>query len=126
MPDREKVIKAYEDFVNGYECFCTSDDYEYEMHKAVLALLKEQEAMKECLKKKCVICPHCANCDVDENGLLKEQEAVEPIPFFTETGEESKNYVICGHCKSINAIMPKVTKQKYCHECGHPVLWEGR
>ena len=42
--DREKVIKAYEDFVNGYECFCTSDDYEYEMHKAVLALLKEQEA----------------------------------------------------------------------------------
>lgn len=44
MPDKEKVIKAYEDFVNGYECFCTSDDYEYEMHKAVLALLKEQEA----------------------------------------------------------------------------------
>lgn len=44
MTDREKVIKAYEDFVNGYECFCTSDDYEYEMHKAVLALLKEQEA----------------------------------------------------------------------------------
>ncbi len=44
-PDREKVIKAYEDFVNGYECFCTSDDYEYEMHKAVLALLQEREAM---------------------------------------------------------------------------------
>lgn len=43
MPDREKVIKAYEDFVNRYECFCTSDDYEYEMHKAVLALLKEQD-----------------------------------------------------------------------------------
>ena len=41
--DREKVIKAYEDFVNGYECFCTSDDYEYEMHKAVLSLLKEQD-----------------------------------------------------------------------------------
>ena len=41
--DREKVIKEYEDFVNGYECFCTSDDYEYEMHKAVLAILKEQE-----------------------------------------------------------------------------------
>ena len=41
--NREKVIKAYEDFVNGYECFCTSDDYEYEMHKAVLAMLKEQQ-----------------------------------------------------------------------------------
>ena len=48
MPDREKVIKAYEDFVNGYECFCTSDDYEYEMHKAVLALLKEQEEIIQC------------------------------------------------------------------------------
>ena len=46
MPDREKVIKEYEDFVNGYECFCTSDDYEYEMHKAVLALLKEREAVQ--------------------------------------------------------------------------------
>ena len=44
MADREKVIKAYEDFINGYECFCISDDYEYEMHKAVLAMLKEQEA----------------------------------------------------------------------------------
>ena len=48
MTDREKVIKAYEDFVNGYECFCASDDYEYEMHKAVLALMKEQdETIKE-------------------------------------------------------------------------------
>ena len=45
MAGREKVIKAYEDFVNGYECFCTSDDCEYEMHKAVLALLKEQERL---------------------------------------------------------------------------------
>ncbi len=50
MPDKEKVIKAYEDFVNGYECFCTSDDYEYEMHKAVLALLKEQAEEIERLK----------------------------------------------------------------------------
>ena len=46
--DREKVIKAYEDFVNGYECFCTSDDCEYEMHKAVLSMLKEQEAVVRC------------------------------------------------------------------------------
>jgi len=69
-------------------------------------------------------------CDIDMLckilALLKEQEAVEPIPFFTETGAESPNYVICGHCKSIKAIMPKYTKQKYCHECGFPVLWGGR
>lgn len=62
----------------------------------------------------------------DALELLKEREAVEPIPFFTETGAESPNYVVCGHCKSIKAIMPKHTKQKYCHECGFPVLWKGR
>lgn len=48
MIDREKVVKAYEDFVNGYECFCTSDDYEYETHKAVLAMLKEQPQIVRC------------------------------------------------------------------------------
>ena len=43
--------------------------------KDVLALLKEQKAKEQCLKTKCIICPHCDHCDVDENGLLKEQEA---------------------------------------------------
>ena len=42
--DREKVIKEYEDYVNSYISLTTSHDYEFEMHKAVLALLKEQEA----------------------------------------------------------------------------------
>lgn len=40
----------------------------------VLAILKEQEAKEQCLKTKCVICPHCDHCDVDENGQLKEKE----------------------------------------------------
>lgn len=39
-----------------------------------ISILKEHEAMEQCLKTKCVICPHCDNCDVDENGMLKEQE----------------------------------------------------
>ena len=62
MPDREKVIKAYEDFVNGYECFCTSDDYEYEMHKAVLTLLKEQEAVEPVRDEKTGRFWLCGNC----------------------------------------------------------------
>ena len=45
MSDREKVIKEYEDYVNSYISLTTSHDYEFEMHKAVLALLKEQEAV---------------------------------------------------------------------------------
>ena len=48
--DRKKVIKEYEDFVNGYECFCSSDDYVYDMHKAVLALLEELDAEKKCCR----------------------------------------------------------------------------
>ena len=43
MPDRDKVIKEYEDYVNSYISLTTSHDYEFEMHKAVLDLLKEQE-----------------------------------------------------------------------------------
>lgn len=75
MPDREKVIKEYEDFVNGYECFCTSDDYEYEMHKAVLALLKEQEhryiLCMNCghkLEEKWNYCPWC--------GLVRKKSII--------------------------------------------------
>lgn len=48
MPDREKVIKEYEDYVNSYISLTTSHDYEFEMHKAVLALLKEQPQIIRC------------------------------------------------------------------------------
>ena len=73
MIERDKVIKVYEDFVNGYECFCTSDDYEYEMHKAVLAMLKEDchNCKLECLLQKY---DECIN---DALELLKEQEDLE-------------------------------------------------
>lgn len=101
------VIKAYEDFVNGYECFCTSDDYEYEMHKAVLALLKEDchNCKLECLLQK-----------YDElkekyDKLLKEQEAqkffvdesgkITPLPAVVRCkdckhGEKANDVYLCG------------------------------
>ena len=41
--DREKVIKEYEDYVNSYIPVTTYGDYVLEMHKAVLALLNEQD-----------------------------------------------------------------------------------
>ena len=44
--DMEKVIKEYEDYVNSYISLTTSHDYEFEMYKAVLALLKEQEPVE--------------------------------------------------------------------------------
>lgn len=105
MPDSEKVVKSlkwFRDREKWREGIMIHDDHA-EVRKQIcdnaIELLKEQEhkdkmfraleedwkrlkeeqeAMNECLKRKCVICPHCENCDVDENGLLKEQEAVRP------------------------------------------------
>lgn len=48
--DRKKVIKEYEDYVNSYISLTTSHDYEFEMHKAVLVLLKEQQERIETLE----------------------------------------------------------------------------
>ena len=55
--DREKVIKEYEDYVNSYISLTTSHDYEFEMHKAVLALLKEQGAKRGKWVKQLSSCP---------------------------------------------------------------------
>ena len=71
--DREKVIKAYEDYVNSYVSLTTSHDYEFEMHKAVLALLKEQEERikkrDESLEKACEEIKWL-------RGMMKEQETI--------------------------------------------------
>lgn len=89
MADRKKVIKALteciflhehpDDDAGCFECPYRPDEKGtcptmIPFLKDVLELLKEQETMEQCIKTKCVICPHCEHCDVDENGLLKEQE----------------------------------------------------
>ena len=73
--DREKVIKEYEEFVDKYECFCSCEDYVLEMHKAVLDLLKEQEAVEPYsmnAERTYGICPKCGKIvfrygNVEEN-----------------------------------------------------------
>lgn len=121
MSDREKVINGLET-CKSTDKTCSDCPYNGEVCTIslcddVLSLLKEQEEEIENLKQTC-------QSMMEGVCLLKEQEAVEPIPFFTETGAESPNYVICGHCKSIKAMMEKHIKQKYCHECGRKVKWE--
>ena len=59
-PDREKIIKAYEDYVNSYMPVTTCGDYILEMHKAVLSLLKEQEAV---MPKVSSVEQRCGNCN---------------------------------------------------------------
>jgi hypothetical protein len=97
MADREKVIKAYEDFVNGYECFCTSDDYEYEMHKAVLALLKEQEA----------------------KWIHREDMD------FIDKYNCNHFHGMCTNCGLVHDFIDGHTGQYlYCPQCGRSVKWE--
>ena len=90
--DREKVIKALDNCVRSGVCL----NCEYEEH---------------------VACKTCLMADV--LAMLKEQEAVKPEKEHSGSGITWWN--VCGNCKT--AINPN---DKYCHECGRPVLWEGR
>lgn len=59
-------------------------------------------------------------------SLLKEQEAVKPV-----LDEQTGRIWLCGKCGSYVGFEdhdPNDPNEfdKYCRECGRPVLWEGR
>ena len=61
------------------------------------------------------------SCDIEEMcrdalALLKEQEAVEPIPPIDDS-----DLWRCGNC---GHQMFKVVRQLYCPKCGRAVKWE--
>ena len=115
MADREKVIKAYEDFVNGYECLCTSDDEEYEMHKAVLALLKDQDAVVP------LTIDDAVNELMDRHyDRLKEQEA----KWVEDKQDERCRLIKCSNC-GLTFIVGNnipydewIEDRNYCRRCG--------
>jgi len=93
MTDRERTIKAFRTrIISDSEEFNTVEIPVGEA-KRILELLEEQEAREQCLKTKCIICPHCDNCDVDENGLLKEQGPIETRLHLCESC--TKEYPEC-------------------------------
>lgn len=58
--------------------------------------------------------------------LLKEQEAVKPV-----LDEQTGRIWLCGKCGTYvgfedNDPHDPNEYDKYCRECGRPVLWEGR
>ena len=53
---------------------------------------------------------------LDAAELLKEQEAVEPIP-----PTDDSDLWRCGYC---NSQIFRCTHQRFCHECGRKVKWE--
>lgn len=59
-------------------------------------------------------------------AMLKEQEAVKPV-----LDEKTGRIWLCGNCGSYvgfedNDPHDPNEFDKYCRECGRPVLWEGR
>lgn len=123
MPDREKVIKAWEIFrdSNPYE-ICSGREFrairepEYcmgQMIEDTIELLKKFGELQE--RHKILV----EKAD-DMYSLLKEQEAVKPI-LKREGRNKIYNDYVCPRCD--NEV---VYEQNFCSECGVPFLWEGR
>ena len=58
MVVKEELIKRFDDYVHYFKAYCTGDVEDHEMLKAVLALLKEQEAMQVLSQRECETLPN--------------------------------------------------------------------
>ena len=111
MPDREKVKKALER--------CLICDI------SVVATPEAQNAYREC---EYTVGLYCGQNKVlwDALALLKERKAVRPV-----RDKETGRIWLCGKCGTYvgfedNDPGDPNEFDKYCRECGRPVLWEGR
>ena len=57
MPDREKVIRAFEQYVYNFVELTTTDEYNHQILEQVLVLLQEQENASK--RNPVIVCPHC-------------------------------------------------------------------
>ena len=132
MTNRKKIIDALELCANG----CNNEGCSYLdeqndkggltvcrcidlLARDVIALLKEQDEVIENLKQTAQSMMECI-CP------LKEQEPVKPV-----RDEETGRIWLCGKCGTYVGFEDNDPNDpnefdKYCRECGHPVLWEGR
>ena len=132
MPDREKVISAYECVITRGKSVCECGKCDYHIKDSavffcdnqrvltdVLAVLKEQQEQIDRLIEE-----NASNAEMAEGmkELLKEQEAVEPLPQNSNGWVRTIRLWYCGACHS------KISRRtsKYCPNCGKPILWEGR
>ena len=99
--DREKVIKAFGICDNnGDGIVCKNCPYKEDKWNGAW----EDETGKTCFQ----------TLHADVLALLKEQEAVEPF------SDDDGGY----WCSSCHVDI--VWHQKFCSNCGRPVLWKGR
>ena len=143
MPDREKVIKGLYACTTFSENGATDGDCKIcpyykgyatgecwvQMNRDAIALLEKQNMQEECLLKKCVICPHCENCDVDENGLLEKQESTkqkagEWIYCEDASGQDGYKCSECGFFEPWYYDFENhnfITEYQFCPSCGKPM-----
>ncbi len=94
--DRKKITKEFELFIKEFHPACTSEGVELDMFRAVLSLLKEQEA-------EWIEYPECLAYD----------------------GAYSDSNIVCSACKHVFSIMDNCTEEfDYCPHCGAKM--EGR
>ena len=125
MPDMENVINGLNDiggFIAGRIGFEQARNFLRTIDETVV-LLKEQEDLGTELTN-AVELIHKKNERIEK--LLKEQEAVKPV-----LDEQTGRIWLCGKCGTYvgfedNDPHDPNEFDKYCRECGRPVLWEGR
>ena len=138
--DREKVIKEYEEFVDRYECFCSCEDYVLEMHKAVLALLKEQETKypvcEKCGKKIDHIITSVFNYDgsdseysfpitYNEDGGCVQFSITQNWTGYELSDTEQKDRIRCPFCREF-PFDDNEEIELYEPEEVVVMMWEGR
>mgnify|MGYP007092155669 CR=1 FL=1 len=119
MPNRENVIKGLQNLRDAIATdFIHEADQAVETIDDAIVLLKEQKGMMLALEQSNAVNGYL-NAEVERlNGLLKEQEAVEPICQIIF----DVPYYLCGSCKTM--LNMYAVKAKYCSQCGRPVRWE--
>lgn len=92
--------------------------------------MSDRELLLERLKRLAIVLdelmPQCAELVRDTIDLLKEQDAVKPV-----RDKKTGRIWLCGKCGSYVGFEDHDEDDpnefdKFCRECGHPVLWEGR
>jgi len=98
-----------------------------DMEKVIKGLEVCFDSSKECNGCTYITTPYCrTTLRNDIIALLKEQETVKPV-----LDEQTGRIWLCGNCGSYvgfedNDPHDPNEFDKYCRECGKPVLWEGR
>ena len=135
MTDMENVIKWLEEISDYFFDIYRNDTDSYKCEMALqrsdaaidaIAMLKEQKGLMLSLEQSNAANGYL-NAEVERlNGLLKEREAVKPV-----LDERTGRVWLCGKCGSYvgfedNDPHDPNEFDKFCRECGRPVLWEGR